>query len=63
MRYGAEHAKRSEAEYAAEHRIRLEKNLKRRAKELGYELVKPDAEVLAAALPADMLLNADRIAL
>jgi transposase len=58
MRYGAEYAKRSEAEYAAEHRTRLEKNLKRRARELGYELVKPDGEVLAAALPPDLLLNA-----
>ena len=53
MRYGAEYAKRSEAEYAAQHRTRLERNLKRRARELGYELVKPDGEVLAAALPAD----------
>jgi len=58
MRHGAEYAKRSEAEYAAEHRTRLEKNLKRRARELGFELVKPDGEVLAAALPPDLLLDA-----
>ena len=36
---------------------RLEKSLHRRAKELGYELVKPDGEVLTRPEPA-MLLNA-----
>jgi len=46
MRYGVEYAKRSEAEFAAEQRTRLEKSLHRRAKEMGYELVKPDGEVV-----------------
>ena len=58
MRYGAEYAKRSEAEFAAEQRTRLEKSLHRRAKEMGFELVKPYGEVLIAALPPDLLLNA-----
>ena len=58
MRHGAEYAKRSEAEFAAEQRTRLEKSLHRRARELGFELVKSDGEVLAAALPPDMILDA-----
>ena len=39
MRYGVDYAERSEAEFAAEQRTRLEKSLHRRAKEMGYELV------------------------
>ncbi len=58
MRYGVAYAKKSEAEYVAEQRQRLEKSLHRRAKELGYELVKPDGEVVAATPEPDMLLNA-----
>jgi len=58
MRYGAEYAKRSEAEFAAEQRTRLEKSLHRRAKEMGFEFMKPYGEVLIAALPPDLLLNA-----
>ena len=38
MRYGVAYAKREEAEYAEQVRGRLEKQLRRRAKELGYEL-------------------------
>jgi hypothetical protein len=48
MRYGVEYQKRSEASFVDEHRERQEKNLHRRAKELGYELVKkpePPSEV------------------
>jgi len=56
MRYGVEYAKRNEAEYTAEHRQRLEKNLKRRAKEMGYELVKPNSEVVPT--PEPIFLNA-----
>ena len=37
LRYGVEYQKRSEEEFTAEHRKRMEKNLHRRAKELGYE--------------------------
>ena len=40
MRYGVEYQKRSEEEFVIEHRKRMEKNLHRRAKELGYELRK-----------------------
>ena len=57
MRYGVDYAKRSEAEYVAEQRQRLEKSLHRRAKELGYELVKPDGEVVTPPQPA-MFLSA-----
>lgn len=39
MRYGLEYQKRSEEEFVVEHRKRMEKNLHRRAKDLGYELV------------------------
>jgi hypothetical protein len=56
MRFGVAYAKRSEAEYVAEQRQRLEKSLHRRAKELGYELVKADGEVVTRPEP-DMLLN------
>ncbi|NBO91746.1 MAG: hypothetical protein EBV06_05470 [Planctomycetia bacterium] len=46
MRYGEAYVKQTEKEYAAEVRERQEKQLKRRAKELGYELTKvePPAE-------------------
>ena len=46
MRYGVEYMKRSEAEYAEQQRDRQEKNLHRRAREMGYKLEKinpPDA--------------------
>ena len=40
LRYGVEYQKRSEEEFVDEHQKRMEKNLHRRAKELGYELRK-----------------------
>ena len=40
MRYGVAYQKRSEEEFTADHRQRMEKNLHRRAKELGYEVKK-----------------------
>ena len=40
MRYGVEYQKRTEEEFVIEHRKRMEKNLHRRARELGYELKK-----------------------
>ena len=59
MRFGVEYAKKTEEEYVAKQRTRLEKNLQRRARELGCELVKPDGEVLAPKSSApDFLLNA-----
>ncbi|MBA3580727.1 MAG: IS110 family transposase [Gemmatimonadaceae bacterium] len=51
MRYGVEYQKRSEEEFVIDHRERMEKQLQRRAKELGYELKKietPSAETPAA---------------
>jgi hypothetical protein len=38
MRYGVEYTKQSEAAYAEQVHERLEKQLRRRAKELGFEL-------------------------
>jgi transposase len=40
MRYGVAYQKRSEEEFTTEHRQRMERQLHRRAKELGYEVVK-----------------------
>jgi hypothetical protein len=40
LRYGEAYAKKDEEAYAAQVRDRLEKQLRRRAKELGLELVK-----------------------
>ncbi len=42
MRYGVAYQKQSEAEFVRDHQQRMEKNLHRRAKELGYELRKID---------------------
>ena len=46
MRYGAAYARQEEAAYAAQVRDRVERQLRRRAKELGYELTRvgPPAE-------------------
>jgi len=48
MRYGVAYQKRSEEEFTTEHSERQEKNLHRRAKEMGYELKKIE-------MPADEL--------
>ena len=45
MRYGVEYERRCEEEVVIEHRKRMEKNLHRRAKELGYELRKIELPV------------------
>ena len=44
LRYGVAYMKKEEEAYAAQVRERLEKQLHRRAKELGYELVKKPTE-------------------
>jgi len=44
LRYGATYVKQEETAYAQEVRERLEKPLKRRARELGYELKKIEPE-------------------
>jgi transposase len=51
MRYGVGYQRRSEEEFVIEHRKRMEKNLHRRAKELGYELrkIEPPASEPSAA--------------
>ncbi len=40
VRYGVAYQKKSEDDFAEQHRQRMEKNLERRAKEMGYELKK-----------------------
>ena len=54
MRYGEAYVKQEEAAYAQQVRERLEKQLHRRARELGYELKKvesPSAETEPSAVP------------
>jgi predicted ATPase len=43
LRYGEAYVKQDEEEYAAQVRERLEKQLRRRAMELGFEVVKVPA--------------------
>jgi transposase len=67
MRHGIAYMKKEEAAYAEQVRDRLEKQLRRRAKELGYELQKieparqivtmPDGEVLTV-MPDGEIVNA-----
>ena len=56
MRYGVTYQKQSEAEFVEHNRQRLEKSLRRRAKELGFELKKiepPPPDPAAATTPSD----------
>ena len=48
VRYGAAYVQRTEAEYAEQVRQRLEKQLRRRARELGYELHKVEPQAAPA---------------
>ena len=48
MRYGLAYVKQEEEAYAAQVRERLEKQLRRRAKELGYEVVRVESQPLSA---------------
>jgi hypothetical protein len=48
MRYGVAYMKQAEAAYAEQVRERLEKQLRRRARELGYELHKIDLQAAPA---------------
>ncbi len=52
VRYGGEYVKRTEAEYTEQVRGRLERQLKRRAKELGYEVRKIEGPSQDAAVGA-----------
>ena len=52
VRYGAAYVRRTEDAYAEQVRARQEKQLKRRAQELGYELTKVTAPEVAEADPA-----------
>src|SRR5262245_54978275 len=49
MRHGVAYLRKEEAAYAEQVRARLEKQLHRRAKELGYELkkIEPNTETIA----------------
>jgi hypothetical protein len=40
MRFGGAYVKQSDAEYTEQMRVKLEQSLHRRARELGYEVVK-----------------------
>lgn len=51
MRFGWEYVKKTEADYAAEIKGRLEKSLHRREKELGYEVVKLGDAPQSEAVP------------
>jgi len=56
MRYGVTYQKQSEAEFVQHNRQRLEKSLRRRAKELGFELKKieaPPPDPAATTTPSD----------
>jgi hypothetical protein len=53
MRYGVDYQKQSEEAFEKEHQQRMEKNLHRRAKELGYELKKIEAKPEAEAGEAE----------
>ncbi len=52
MRYGVAYQKQSEEAFVIEHRQRQEKNLHRRAKELGYELKKIETPAVATSQPS-----------
>ena len=52
MRYGLAYSKQEEAVYAEQVQARLEKQLHRRAKELGYEVVKIEPPVAKVEPPA-----------
>jgi len=53
MRFGVAHSRQEEAAYAQQVRDRLEKNLHRRAKELGYTVTKISDPQPGAELPAE----------
>ena len=65
MRYGLEYVQETEAAYAAQVHARLEKQLRRRAKELGFDLVKkvdpPAAPTLAEATIVEQELAVEQL--
>ena len=52
MRFGLEYTKKDEAAYTEQVRTRLEKQLHRRAKELGFAVVRLEAPAEVAPAPA-----------
>ena len=50
MRYGLAYVRKTEAAYAEQVRERLEKQLRRRARELGYELHRIEPQAAPAVL-------------
>ena len=58
MRYGVAYIKRDEEAYAEQVRERLEKQLKRRAKELGFEVTKVEVPPVDVPAASDTPLSA-----
>jgi hypothetical protein len=56
MRYGVAYVRQTEAAYAAQVRNRLEKQLHRRAKELGYELKKIEPKLETVIVNGEELI-------
>jgi transposase len=52
VRYGGEYVKQSQEDYELQNRERLERGLRKRAKELGYEVVKKPDPAVAEPVPA-----------
>lgn len=57
MRHGIAYMRKEEAAYAEQVRERLEKQLHRRAKELGYELKKIEPALATVVLPDGEVLT------
>ena len=56
MRYGVAYVRQTEAAYAAQVRNRLEKQLHRRAKDLGYELKKIEPKLETVIVNGEELI-------
>src|SRR5437588_4765779 len=57
MRYGVAYMKQTEEAYAEQVRDRLQKQLQRRAKELGYELKKVEPALQTVVMPDGEVLT------
>jgi len=57
LRHGIAYMRKEEAAYAEQVRERLERQLRRRAKELGYELKKIDLPLQAITMPDGEVLT------
>jgi hypothetical protein len=61
VRYGGEYVKTSEAEYTELMRERLERQLKRRAKELGFEVTKKAEQKVTARCQCHQATDTERV--